>query len=279
MDRVDQRQWGAKEVARLLTLVESERRYYQEILAILPTPIAVIDAELRLISTNRAFRNYFSLTGEDAPSRIAPGSAIEGQLARALESRQPVLDFTSRLFDKTVLASLAPLTNWEEGRELVLSVKPGVMEAPSLPASAAVIEPTLTHALDQEIAGEQEAASEPSVATTQPEVSLLQPASPKEPEITPELVAEDFVAASEPEDSGQHEILSVRLLLEDALDACLGEQPNALSLAAVAHDRLHRGHRAGVAVATGGGDLGATPWDGRGRGRVHLRISHGTHRN
>lgn len=202
MDRVDQRQWGAKEVARLLTLVESERRYYQEILAILPTPIAVIDAELRLISTNRAFRNYFSLTGEDAPSRIAPGSAIEGQLARALESRQPVLDFTSRLFDKTVLASLAPLTNWEEGRELVLSVKPGVMEAPSLPASAAVIEPTLTHALDQEIAGEQEAASEPSVATTQPEVSLLQPASPKEPEITPELVAEDFVAASEPEDSG-----------------------------------------------------------------------------
>ena len=200
MDRSDQRQWGAKEVARLLTLVESERRYYQEILAILPTPVAVIDADLRLISTNRAFRNYFSLTGEDAPTRIAPGSAIEGQLARALESRQPVLDFTSKLFDKTVLASLAPLTNWEEGRESVLSVKPAVMEAPSLPAAAAVIEPEPTHARpDNELHDEQETVSASSASAIAAGVGLLEAQGPMEPEITHEPVTELVVPTPEPE--------------------------------------------------------------------------------
>ncbi len=202
MDRADQRQWGAKEVARLLTLVESERRYYQEILAILPTPVAVIDADLRLISTNRAFRKFFSLTGEDAPTRIAAGSAIEGQLARALESRQPVLDFTSKLFDQTVVASLAPLTNWEEGRESVLSVKPGVMAAPSLSAAASVIEPEPIHGIDGELQQddvhhEHEPVCPPPAATVT-EASVIQPAS--QPEITHEATADVDLQPQEPKE-------------------------------------------------------------------------------
>ena len=102
MDRSDQRQWGAKEVARLLTLVESERRYYQEILAILPIPVAVIDSELRLISTNRAFRNHFGLSREEAPNKLEECDPIPAELAHALSSRQPVLDFSCTLFEKQI---------------------------------------------------------------------------------------------------------------------------------------------------------------------------------
>ena len=133
MDRSDQRQWGAKEVARLLTLVESERRYYQEILAILPIPVAVIDSELRLISTNRAFRNHFGISREEAPNKLEDCDPIPAELAHALSSRQPVLDFSCTLFEKHILASIAPLSSWEEGREAVLTIgQPPVIHA--LPA-------------------------------------------------------------------------------------------------------------------------------------------------
>lgn len=61
MERADQELWRAKEVSRLLSLVEAERRYYQEILTNLPVPVATLDKELQLSSANRAFRRLFSL--------------------------------------------------------------------------------------------------------------------------------------------------------------------------------------------------------------------------
>ena len=147
MDRSDQRQWGAKEVARLLTLVESERRYYQEILAIQPVPVAVIDAELRLISTNKAFRTLFGLSREDAPDKLEAGGPIESQLQQALTTRQPVLEFPCTLFDKHILASIAPLNSWEEGREAVLTVSPAPV-AIALPA-AAILDQIVDHPLQR----------------------------------------------------------------------------------------------------------------------------------
>ncbi len=45
MDRTDLEQWKPKEVARLLSLVESERRYYQEMVVLLPVPLAVVSPD------------------------------------------------------------------------------------------------------------------------------------------------------------------------------------------------------------------------------------------
>ena len=42
MDRIDLDNWTAKEVARLLTLVENDRRYYQEILTTLAEEAPVV---------------------------------------------------------------------------------------------------------------------------------------------------------------------------------------------------------------------------------------------
>ena len=61
MERTDLEQWKAKEVARLLALVETERRYYQEMVAMLPVPLVVLSEDRGVSSANRAFRQTFDL--------------------------------------------------------------------------------------------------------------------------------------------------------------------------------------------------------------------------
>src|ERR1017187_2876898 len=65
MERTELEQWKAKEVARLLALVETERRYYQEMVATLPLPLVVLSADRTVSSANRAFRQAFGLTSKD----------------------------------------------------------------------------------------------------------------------------------------------------------------------------------------------------------------------
>ena len=65
MERNDLEQWKAKEVARLLALVETERRYYQEMVAMLPVALVVLSADRHISSANRAFRQTFGLRSSD----------------------------------------------------------------------------------------------------------------------------------------------------------------------------------------------------------------------
>lgn len=65
MQRAEHDQWKASEVARLLALVETERRYYQDIFAVLPVAVALVDAEWRLVAVNREFRRRFGLMQTD----------------------------------------------------------------------------------------------------------------------------------------------------------------------------------------------------------------------
>jgi two-component system, cell cycle sensor histidine kinase and response regulator CckA len=70
MERADLEQWKAREVARLLGLVETERRYYQEIAASIPVGVLVLSADLAIISANRAIRKMFGLTGSSLRARL-----------------------------------------------------------------------------------------------------------------------------------------------------------------------------------------------------------------
>lgn len=65
MERTDFEQWRSKEVARLLALVETERRYYQEVVAALPVPLAVLSTDNAIAWANRSFRRLFGLRSED----------------------------------------------------------------------------------------------------------------------------------------------------------------------------------------------------------------------
>jgi hypothetical protein len=55
MDRVEFDYWKPRDVARLLSLVEAERRYFQEMTALLPVGVALVSPSLDLM-TSRAFR-------------------------------------------------------------------------------------------------------------------------------------------------------------------------------------------------------------------------------
>jgi PAS domain S-box-containing protein len=73
MQRSEYESWKPLEVARLLALVESERRYFQELLAKLPVAIAVVSASGELRAANRAFRDTFGLAA-DAVARTSVDS-------------------------------------------------------------------------------------------------------------------------------------------------------------------------------------------------------------
>src|ERR1700692_2610527 len=71
MERAEIEQWKGREVARLLALVETERRYYQEIVASIPVGLLVLSTDLAIISANRAIKKIFGLrSGESLRGRL-----------------------------------------------------------------------------------------------------------------------------------------------------------------------------------------------------------------
>ena len=76
----------------------------------------------------------------------------------------------------------------------------------------------------------------------------------------------------------EHLVDAVRLDLEDRVGALGREQAHATGFAPSGDDRLDGGHRAGIALAVGGGDLGAPPpflvRHGGVDGRVHECLQH-----
>jgi two-component system, cell cycle sensor histidine kinase and response regulator CckA len=67
MERTDLDQWRPREVARLLALVETQRRYYQEIVASIPVGLMVLSSDLSILLANEAARKIFGLHPGDFP--------------------------------------------------------------------------------------------------------------------------------------------------------------------------------------------------------------------
>jgi two-component system cell cycle sensor histidine kinase/response regulator CckA len=124
----DHEQWRAREVARLLALVEAERRYYQDILASVPAGLAVVGADFSLLSANRAFRALFSL--RDTPLvRVRFGDLFQGE-----EVRQAIAGAVRGVVSSTSLRAVAasgkrlrvsvqPLRGWSDEPEVLLLVE------------------------------------------------------------------------------------------------------------------------------------------------------------
>jgi CheY-like chemotaxis protein/nitrogen-specific signal transduction histidine kinase len=134
LDRIDLEFWTAKEVARLLALIENEKRYYQEIIAILPTPLAVISREQNLVAVNRAFRHLFGSGAGESGARglrdISPDPTFVAKLVEAIESGTaatgiPALVQPAEGTPRAVNLSVIPIEDWfhESGREALLVVE------------------------------------------------------------------------------------------------------------------------------------------------------------
>jgi two-component system, cell cycle sensor histidine kinase and response regulator CckA len=145
VERIDSDIWSAAEVARLLTLVENEKRYYQEILSLCPVPMAVVGNDFGLHSVNRSFRSLFALKhGETTAVKVTelfPALIIEQRIERALRTHTPEwqTDVTIWLANgqgRACRLSVAPIPNpyGEQPTEVLV-----VAELPELgqsPASA-----------------------------------------------------------------------------------------------------------------------------------------------
>ena len=124
MDRTDFEQWKGREVSRLLALVETERRYYQEMVATLPVAIAVLSGDRSIVLANRAFRQMFGLRGDEVRRKqieqILPSAELIEKIRSvhletgAESGRGLTLEFAGKL----LRVDARPIRSWDEDMEL-----------------------------------------------------------------------------------------------------------------------------------------------------------------
>src|SRR5262249_46466882 len=120
MERTDFEQWKAKEVARLLALVETERRYYQEMVAALPVGLVVLSEGRSVVWSNRAFRQTFGLRTEDLRRKtidqVIPSERLVERIREAhLHGPQGDLFIEG---ERPLRIAVMPIRNWEDETEV-----------------------------------------------------------------------------------------------------------------------------------------------------------------
>ena len=157
MDRVDLEQWKPKEVARLLALVETERRYYQEIVANVPVGLVIVNQDQIVLSANKYFRKLAGTGLNEILRRrveeVLPFPGLQDRIKESLEHMRPQerVAFKGRVGsqERNVYLAVQPLQGWEldSGPEALLvleDIEPAVgkMDAPEVvETTAAPVEP------------------------------------------------------------------------------------------------------------------------------------------
>jgi len=147
MERTGFEQWKPREVARLLALVETERRYYQEMVAALPIALAVLSTDRSIVSSNRAFRKLVNLSGEELRQRRIEQVLPSEELIERIRSAHVHADtqpFLIGMGERRFRMAAVPIRSWEDEAqaETLLMVDPlvaeaAVAEAPPAPPAAA----------------------------------------------------------------------------------------------------------------------------------------------
>jgi PAS domain S-box-containing protein len=154
MERTDLDQWRAREVARLLALVETQRRYYQEIVASIPVGLMVLSVDLTILLANGAARGILGLLAGDSPHRridtILPASLLD-RIEEVLKTG--VADIGVRIETsrgKRLRVSILAIRHWDEeaAQEALLTIEDLTsVETPPAPVTeTAVIEAPVAEA-------------------------------------------------------------------------------------------------------------------------------------
>jgi PAS domain S-box-containing protein len=193
MDRSDLEQWKPKDVARLLALVEAERRYYQEMVAGLPVGLLVLSSDLSIISANLAIRSIFHLrSGEPLRGRLdalLPGDVLD-KVREVFAGGAPQGDITASARPEhgggALRIAIQPIRSWDytEEQEALLTIEAAGAGVPVVEAEArAEAEPEAEPPVEApaipepETPAETPAAAGPSIPEAIPEpgaVELLQ---------------------------------------------------------------------------------------------------------
>jgi len=138
MERTDLEQWKAKEVARLLALVETERRYYQEMVAMLPVALVVLSADRHISSANRAFRQTFALRTSDLRGKtieqLLPSDRLIEKIRDVHTSGVSQTAFSLEHQGRQFSLAIVPIRNWDDESEvetLLMVQETGAGQAPA----------------------------------------------------------------------------------------------------------------------------------------------------
>jgi len=122
MERIDLDAWNGREVARLLALVENQRRYYQDMVASLPVGLVVLSANRTVVSANRAFRQSLGLRIEDlrgkAIEQILPSDQLIEKIREMTVEGIPQPGLLLQRAGKLLRVSILPLRNWDDETEM-----------------------------------------------------------------------------------------------------------------------------------------------------------------
>jgi len=152
MERSDFDSWNGKEVAKLLALVENQRRYYQDMVAGLPMGLVVLSGNRTVVSANRAFRQTFGLRIEDLHGKTIEQILHSDRLIEKIREMTvagiPQLGLVLQHAGKLLRISILPLRNWDDETERetllvideVSEVRTGAVAANAAPAGALTIE-------------------------------------------------------------------------------------------------------------------------------------------
>ena len=122
MDRTDFEPWKGKEVAKLLALVENQRRYYQDLISALPVGLVVLSANRSVVSSNRAFRQAFGVRSEDLRGKnieqILPSDRLIENIRNTMVNGIPQPALQLEHAGKLWRIAILPLRNWDEEMEM-----------------------------------------------------------------------------------------------------------------------------------------------------------------
>jgi two-component system cell cycle sensor histidine kinase/response regulator CckA len=162
MERTDLDQWRGREVARLLALVETQRRYYQEIVASIPVGLLVLSTDMSILLANGAARKILGLHASGSARRldtILPVSLLD-RIEEVLNTgvQQTGVMVANGRDKRRLRIGIQAIRNWDEeaAQEALLTVEdltgtaelPEVVAAPALEApSETPVEPAIAEPL------------------------------------------------------------------------------------------------------------------------------------
>lgn len=141
------------EVARLIAIFESERRFYDEIVTLLPVPLATVGADGAILSANQAFLRQFDVKREELERKSLDLIFGDSTWMSALLPREP-----GTLATAGFAVQFTPISRWDRGETewmvvfitqppvapaaVPVSPLPTALPAAELIANAAAVEAT-----------------------------------------------------------------------------------------------------------------------------------------
>jgi CheY-like chemotaxis protein/PAS domain-containing protein/nitrogen-specific signal transduction histidine kinase len=140
--RPDRESWKGREVLRLLELTCNERKYFQEIIASLPIPLAVVGSDGEFLTANRSFRELFQIRTGDQSLRctdLFASAELQSAIQSAVRFGSSHPDLSVGPHVQSLKICVTPLRGWGDDaeREALLTVG----ATPGLPQTATA-EPT-----------------------------------------------------------------------------------------------------------------------------------------